>query len=113
MLYPVCVGKEEMKEIKQIIQDQLDRLPEISLLTTSSSGQYYKDKETTVQPIPSSFFTVFASKSNSTRLNPTSRTYFFITSAPPSVLYQLDRTDQSGDSTFKYFNIKLKPSTST
>lgn len=71
MLYPVCVGKEETKEIKQIIKDQLARLPGISSLTTSSLGQYYKDKETIVQPIPSSFFTVFASKSNSTRLKPT------------------------------------------
>lgn len=50
MLYPIRVGKEEMKEIKQIIKDQLGRLPEISSLTTSSLGEYYKDKETTINP---------------------------------------------------------------
>lgn len=104
MLYPVCVGKEEMKEIKQIIKDQLARLPEISSLPTSSLGEDYKGKVTTVQLIPASFFTDFASNSNFTRLNPSP--YFFITLTLPSVFYRLDRTDQSGDSIFKYFNIK-------
>lgn len=70
MLYPVWVGKEKLNEIKQIRKDQLARLPEISSLTTSGLGEYHKDKETIVQHIPTSFFTVSASNSNSTRFNP-------------------------------------------
>lgn len=76
---------------------------------TSGLGEHYRDKETAVQPIPASFFTVFASNSNSTRLNPAP--YFFVTSTLPSVFYRLDTTDQTGDSIFKYFYIKRNPST--
>lgn len=89
MLYPACVGKEKTKQIKQIINYQLARLPEISSLTNSSLGEYCKDKETADQPIPACFFTVFASNSNFTRLNPCP--YFFITSTPTSVFYRLDK----------------------